>query len=115
MGGGYPITAGSGWAQLATLTVDTGYVVGAWWSSTDRSYQASAGINGGTVVIHAYSGAYGTYYANWSVIVRAVYPKSRWWTATTLMLELELWAEVDGDGTFQIDFPNPTWSLFKVT
>jgi hypothetical protein len=30
------------------------------------------------------------------------------------MLELELWAEVDGQ-SYQIQFPAPTWAIFKVT
>jgi hypothetical protein len=114
LAGTYGVTPGEGWKLLNTVTVDTGYVVGAWWSASDRTYQASAGINNGSVTLWAYNGNYGTFYANWSVVVKRIYPKSRWNTSTTLMLELELWAEVDGQ-SYQIQFPAPTWAIFKVT
>lgn len=114
LAGTYGVTPGEGWKLLNTVTVDTGYVVGAWWSASDRAYQASAGINGGTVTVWAYFSNFGTFIANWAVVVKRIYPKSRWNTATTLMLELELWAEVDGS-CYQINVPAPSWALFKVT
>jgi hypothetical protein len=73
----------------------------------------AAGINNGTIVLYT-TGGYGTFYANWAIIVRDLYPKSRWFGSSTIFVDLELWAEVDGQ-VFQIEFPAPTWSLFKVT
>jgi hypothetical protein len=113
LAGTYPLVASSGWTKLKSVSVDTGYTVGAWWSASDRTYSMAAGINNGTIVLYT-TGGYGTFYANWAIIVRDLYPKSRWFGSSTIFVDLELWAEVDGQ-VFQIEFPAPTWSLFKVT
>ena len=56
----------------------------------------------------------GAFVANWSVVASRLYVKSRWSATATIHLELELWAEVDGD-IFQLTFTQPSWNLFKVT
>jgi len=111
--GSYSITAGEGWKLLTTFTIDTGHAVGAWWAATDRTYSAAAGIANGSITVTS-TGGFGTFVANWAVVVKRIYPKSRWVSTATIMLELELYAEVDGD-SYSIAFPNASWSLFKVT
>lgn len=112
LSGSYAIVAADGWKKLASTTVDTGYVVGAWWNATDRTYSMSAGVNNGSITAHTTGGV--GYVANWAVIVRDIYPKSRWSSSATIIADLELWAEVDAQ-VYQLDFPASSWALFKVT
>ncbi|SDI54175.1 host specificity factor TipJ family phage tail protein [Propionivibrio dicarboxylicus] len=114
LAGTYAITPGEGWRLLATVTIDTGYSVGAWWSATDRSYDAAAGIANGSLIADAFNGNFGTFIAHWAIKVKGIYPRSRWNQTTTLMLELELWAQVDGE-VYQLHVPAGAWVIFKVT
>lgn len=116
LAGTYGVTAGEGWKKLNTVRIDTGYAAGAWLSANDQTFQALAGIirGGGSSVGVTYYTSTGAFVANWAVVVSKLYVKSRWNTAATIHLELELWAEVDGD-IFQITFTQPSWNLFKVT
>jgi hypothetical protein len=116
LAGTYSVTPAEGWKKLKTVTVDTGYSAGSWLSATDQTLQALAGLirGGGSSVTATYYTSAGTFIANWSVVVSRLYVKSRWSTTATVHLELELWAEVDGD-IFQLAFTAPTWNLFRVT
>ena len=113
LAGSYSISPGSGWTLLRSASVDTGYAAGAWWTASDRVYTAAAGIPNGTIVAHYYTTA-GTFVAYWAVVVKGVFVESRWNTTATIVLQVELWGQVDGD-IFQLDFPNASWNLFKVT
>ena len=116
LAGAYAITAGEGWKKLNTITIDTGYSAGSWLSANDQTFQALAGLvrGGSSSVTASYYTTAGAFVANWSVVASRLYVKSRWSATATIHLELELWAEVDGD-IFQLTFTQPSWNLFKVT
>ena len=112
LAGTYNITSDMGWTRIGITELDTGYVVGAWWNATDRTYSMSAGVNNGTISANSH-GAFG-FVANWAVQVTRLYPKSRWYSSATIVAVLELWAEVDAD-VYQLIFPASSYNLFKVT
>lgn len=115
--GTYAITKAEGWKLLKTIVVDTGITVPGWWSASDTTHMATAGVPGGTINISAWSSDFGSFYANWGIEVHRMYAKTRWWSSPTICLELGLYAEVDGQ-VYQIQFTNSTvhsWAVYKIT